>query len=122
MATQLEFLLEFNSWLGISPEGKNWLEEYKPNAAFAYYPDIARADLNSVVPLAERVYEALQRSGNERILADIMIEKMLMDVRLKLTAQDRTLLLAAYMDSFSISQTRTAHRMGRFSSHGQLGR
>ena len=114
VASAFEFLLELNSWLGTSPEGNAWVKEYKPNVEFGYYADIAGADFNSIVPLAEKIYDALQISANEQLLVCIMVEKMLLDVRLKLVPQDRTLLLAAYLDYVTISQSRAAHRMGRF--------
>jgi len=112
LASQLEFILEFNSWLGISPEGAAWLAEYKKDATFTYYADIWRANLNSVVGLAERIYDGLK--SQDDFLANITVEKILLDLRLKVVPQSPQLLLGAYLDYLIINEGKVAFRIGRF--------
>lgn len=113
-ATQLEFLLEFNSWLGVSPEGKQWLVKYRPDLDMGYGPDIVNLSLSATVPLAERIYEALQRGKDDMTLVQLTVEKSLLDSRLNIVPTERPLLLAAFIDYLLLLQARIARQLGRF--------
>jgi hypothetical protein len=65
---QLEFLLEFNSYLGMNtpkdPAFGEWLKSNKDNdIAFEYVPDLYAADLEHTVPMAERINEVLLKGA-----------------------------------------------------------
>jgi hypothetical protein len=113
-ATLLEFVLEFNSWLGLSPEGKTWLEKYNQSAYFAYYPDVPNCDLNATVELAEKIYEALRRGKEDHLLLCLTVEKSLLDARLQAAPENHLLALAAFLDYLQVSQARAAIGLGRF--------
>jgi hypothetical protein len=62
-ACELEFILEFNSYVGVGladERAKKWFEEQRPNATFTYGPDLWRYNLSAIVPIAERFYESLR--------------------------------------------------------------
>jgi hypothetical protein len=66
---QLEFLLEFNSFLGINSQQDKkfgeWLAQYlEPDISFRYTPDLFSQDLQSTVPMADRLYDVLSAGGD----------------------------------------------------------
>ena len=63
-ACKLEFVAEMNSYLGVGYGGKEaakWFTEHRPNVSLAYNPDLWRYSLSLIIPLAERLYDALLR-------------------------------------------------------------
>jgi len=62
-ACELEFLLEFNSYLGTDtindPNIKQWLEGKSRDISFVYVPDLFNYDLHWTVPMAERCYDLI---------------------------------------------------------------
>jgi len=61
-ASQLEFLLELNSYLGTNTLRDQKLQHWLPlnvDADFTYVPDLYSQDLQTTVPMAERVYDIL---------------------------------------------------------------
>ena len=66
-SSQLEFLLEFNSYVGTNtlkdPKLGNWLSLNIDNVSFEYFPDLYSEDFQSTVPMAELVYDVLSTSA-----------------------------------------------------------
>jgi len=65
-SSQLEFLLEFNSYLGMNtlkdPKYQAWLQSsVATDIAFDYVPDLYDDDLRSTVPMAEHFYDILAK-------------------------------------------------------------
>jgi len=60
-SSQLEFLLELNSYFGNNsfgnPELEKFLSESLPDIAFRYLPDLCSQDLQTTVPMAELFYD-----------------------------------------------------------------
>lgn len=67
-SSQLELLLEFNSYLGTNQPQHPQLQEWVKNkndadTVFAYLPDLFAQDLQATVPMAEHLYEILASGG-----------------------------------------------------------
>lgn len=61
-ASQLEFLLELNSYLGTNTLKDQKLQDWLPlnvDVDFGYTPDLYAQDLQTTVPMAERIYDIL---------------------------------------------------------------
>jgi hypothetical protein len=60
-SSQLEFLLELNSYFGTNtlqdPTLKKFLSENLPDVTFRYLPDLYSQDLQATVPMAELIYD-----------------------------------------------------------------
>ena len=68
-ACQLEFLLEFNSHLGINPSKdpqlQQWLDSNARDLDLSYLPDLYIYKLDPTIPMAERLYDiVLQHDGS----------------------------------------------------------
>jgi hypothetical protein len=100
-ACQLEFVLELNSFVGMGHGGtkaKDWLETFRPELIFNYFPDHLRYDLGLCQPIANEVYDALKRGPDDWLLVHFTVEKMPFDLILKPMAEDdRALFLAKYI-------------------------
>ncbi len=74
-ASQLEFLLELNSYFAVGlpdDQARKWLQQNRPNTAFDFMPDLLRRELSIVVPIAERIHRLLNHGWEE--LANLAIE------------------------------------------------
>ena len=77
-ACQLELVLHMNSYLATEiPEVANWLNLYRPHINFAYWygSDLWRYSLNLIVPLAEKLYEALGQGPDAPFLLNFSMEQ-----------------------------------------------
>jgi hypothetical protein len=65
-SSQLELLLEFNSYLATNTLNdtklKQWLALNVEDISFFYFPDLYGQDLQATVPMAERIYDILSSS------------------------------------------------------------
>jgi hypothetical protein len=76
-ACQLEFVLEFNSYLAVGEGGKeykDWFEKNNPNLSLIYRSDIWRYRLGYSEPIAEKIIDAIYRG-----LDDLLLERLLLD-------------------------------------------
>jgi len=82
-AFQLEFILEFNSYVfeGIQHPGVAELKQQSKNKYFEYLPDFWANRLDPVVPMAEHFYDVL--SASAEFPSELSIEKKAIDVVLK---------------------------------------
>ena len=107
---QFEFILELNSFIGVGLGGKKarvekWLNEFRPGVSFYYQSDLVLRDLRGVIPMAERIYEALERGPDDALICCITVDKTLTDILLKdATKDDRLLLLGRYLQHLRKAQ------------------
>ena len=104
-AAQLEFILEFNSYIfeGVRIPEVQEFRETLGNIYFAYLPDFWTSRLDPVVPIAERLYDILSQS--DEFPAEFSIDKKAMDLIFKKKpAQDRLLFLGCFLAHLKSSQ------------------
>jgi hypothetical protein len=81
-ACQYEFLMHFNCYMAtevMSPKRDAWLKSYGNSAIYSYFSDIWRYSLDRIVPLAEKIYAAIQRGSGDMLLHQISVEKSILD-------------------------------------------
>jgi hypothetical protein len=114
-AAQLEFILEFNSYIfeGVRIPEVLELRETLGNIYFAYLPDFWTSRLDPVVPIAERFYDILSQS--DEFPEEFSIDKKAMDlVFKKKAAQDRLLFLGCFLAHLKSSQAKMMMEQQRF--------
>ena len=97
-AAQLEFILEFNSYILVSLQSPA-LEKVKSgfgNAYFAYQPDFWASPLNDAISIAERVLDILERGSG--LPADLATNKSAIDAAFaEKKPSERLMILAAFL-------------------------
>jgi hypothetical protein len=76
-ASQLEFILFLNSYLATQiPDATQWISEFRPDSSFQYWygSDLWRYRLDSVAPMAEKIYESLIMGPDAPILLELSVE------------------------------------------------
>jgi hypothetical protein len=77
-ACQLEFVLEFNSYLAVGEGGKeykDWFEKNNPNLSLIYRSDIWRYRLGYSEPIAEKMIDAIHRGFDDLLLEHMLLDK-----------------------------------------------
>jgi hypothetical protein len=119
-ACQYEFVIELNSFIGVGLAGKRskieeWLREYRPGVSFAYSSDLVLYDLAATVPVAEKLYEALERGPDDWLIVYLTVEKSLTDLLLKeAIVEDRLFLLGRYLRYLTKAQREYYLYQGNF--------
>jgi hypothetical protein len=92
-ACELEFLIEFNSYLGtnsINDAGiQRWLEANSGDLSFIYNPDLFSYDLHWTVPMAERCYDLI--AADKPFPAYLAVEPALFELAFKDKNRDQRL-------------------------------
>ena len=101
-ACKYEFIIEFNSYIGVGFAGKQakeWIKQYQPDVDFTYIPDLWRFNLDFTVPVAEKIYEAFKRGRQDIFLVHITVEKSILDSVLEGKSPEGQLdVLTGYLD------------------------
>jgi VWFA-related protein len=114
-AYQLEFILEFNSYVleVVKPEGIFRLEDPDRKRYFAYEPDFWANRLDDTVPIAELFYDAL--AAGPRVPAGCGIDERAIDLTFKrMAAHDRLLFLGGFLTHLKSWQAGVMLRASRF--------
>jgi len=115
-ASQLEFILEFNSYVfeGIQHAGVAELKRQQlTNKYFAYLPDFWTNRLDPVVPMAEHFYDALSTSAE--FPSELSVEKQAVDVVLKGRGpRERVVFLRGFLAHLKAWQGQAMMQQGRF--------
>jgi hypothetical protein len=114
-ASQLEFILEFNSYIfeGVNIPQVKKLQESLGNTYFAYLPDFWTSPLDPILPMAERFYDAFNRSDD--FPQELAVEKKAMDLIFKgKTAQERLLFLGCFLANLRSWQAKVMMEQNRF--------
>jgi hypothetical protein len=111
--------------MGVGHAGKKgleWLAKYRPNVSFSYPSDLWRYSLDSIVPIAEQFFDALERGSGDILLYHLTVEKTVLDVLLEgAQTEQRLLFLAAYLDYLAKWQTEQALSTQRFPAYFEWG-
>jgi hypothetical protein len=114
-ASQLEFILEFNSYVLVEvqhPEIKK-LKQKLGNKSFGYTPDFWASRLDTTVPMAQQFYDALIAS--QSLPPEYTIEQQAIDLVLKgKGTQDRLLFLGGFLAHLKTWQAQTMTQFNRF--------
>jgi hypothetical protein len=114
-AAQLEFVLEFNSYLfeGVKIPEVQKLWQSLGNVQFAYLPDFWTTRLDPILPMAERFYDVLSRSDD--FPSEFSIEKGATDLVFKgKPAQQRLVFLGCFLESLRSWQAKVMLEQHRF--------
>jgi hypothetical protein len=113
-ASQLEFILEFNSYIFSPPVPQSEiLQRALENKNFNYLPDFWNSRLDSVVPIADHFYDVLTMSGD--FPAELSIEKSAIDAVLKgKNSDERLIFLGGFLVHLKSSQARMMMEQRRF--------
>jgi hypothetical protein len=114
-ASQLEFILEFNSYIfeGVNIPQVKKLQESLGNIYFAYLPDFWTRRLDPILPMAERFYDAVNRSDD--FPQEFAVEKKAMDLIFKgKTASERLLFLGCFLAHLRSWQAKVMMEQNRF--------
>jgi hypothetical protein len=114
-AYQLEFILEFNSYVFevVKPEGIFRLEDPDRRRYFAYEPDFWANRLDETVPIAELFYDAL--AAGPRVPAGCAIDERAIDLTFRgMAAHDRLLFLGGFLTHLKSWQAGVMLRASRF--------
>ena len=106
-AAQLEFVLEFNSYLfeGVKIPEVQKLWQSLGQIQFAYLPDFWTTRLDPILPMAERFYDVLSRSDD--FSSEFAIEKRATDLVFKgKPAQQRLVFLGCFLESLRAWQAK----------------
>ena len=106
-AAQLEFVLEFNSYLfeGVKIPEVQKLWQSLGQIQFAYLPDFWTTRLDPILPMAERFYDVLSRSDD--FPSEFAIEKRATDLVFKgKPAQQRLVFLGCFLESLRAWQAK----------------
>jgi hypothetical protein len=79
-ACELEFILEFNSWLAMGNAGTSgpaWIEKHQPKLSMAYHSDLWLYNLATVFPLAEKLLEEFARTPRGSLIHELSVEDSL---------------------------------------------
>jgi len=118
-ASQLEFLLELNSYLGTNTLRDQKLRDWLPlnvDVDFGYTPDLYAQDLQTTVPMAERIYDILACSGRPipaYLTVDPRISSRVFDDQ---TASKRLEIYAGFLNHLKVWQSE--FRRGAFMRFG----
>jgi hypothetical protein len=123
-AAQLEFILEFNSYVLVSLQDAA-VEKVKSgfgNAYFGYQPDFWASPLNDTVPIAEQFFEILNTGPG--LPAELTINKLAMDAAFTGKKQrERLMILAGFLvhlKSWQVKAMMQFRRFVMFNWEGQL--
>jgi hypothetical protein len=114
-ASQLEFILEFNSYIfeGVNIPQVKKLQESLGNIYFAYLPDFWTRRLDPILPMAERFYDAFNRSDD--FPQEFAVEKKAMDLIFKGKAvQERLLFQGCFLAHLRSWQAKVMMEQNRF--------
>jgi len=114
-AAQLEFILEFNSYIfeGVRIPEIQEFRETLGNIYFAYLPDFWTSRLDPMLPMAERFYDILTRT--DEFPLEFAIEKKAADLIFKeKTVQERLLFLGCFLAHLRSWQAREMMQLNRF--------
>jgi hypothetical protein len=114
-ASQLEFILEFNSYIfeGVNIPQVKILQESLGDTYFAYLPDFWTRRLDPILPMAERFYDAFNRSDD--FPQEFAVEKKAMDFIFKgKTVQERLLFLGCFLAHLRSWQAKVMMEQNRF--------
>jgi hypothetical protein len=114
-AAQLEFILEFNSYVFVesgSEKVKRFQQELG-DRSFTYLPDFWTSRLDPCVPLAELFYDVL--AAEPTLPSDFTIEKKAVDLVFDSeNSGQRLLFLGGYLDSLKAFQSQAMLQSNRF--------
>jgi hypothetical protein len=114
-ASQLEFILEFNSYIfeGVNIPQVKELQANLGVTSFGYLPDFWTTRLDPALPMAERFYDSLNR--NDDFPPEFAIEKKAVDLIFKgKTAPERLLFLGCFLASLRSWQAKVMVEQSRF--------
>jgi hypothetical protein len=114
-AAQLEFVLEFNSYLfeGVKIPEVQKLWQSLGNIQFAYLPDLWTTRLDPILPMAERFYDVLSRSDD--FPSEFAIEKGATDLVFKgKPAQQRLLFVGCFLEHLRSWQAQVMMQQNKF--------
>jgi hypothetical protein len=114
-ASQLEFILEFNSYIfeGVSIPQVKKLQANLGDTYFGYLPDFWTRRLDPVLPMAERFYDILNRS--DEFPQEFAIVKKAADLIFKgRSAQERLLFLGCFFAHLISWQAKVMREQSRF--------
>ena len=116
-ACELEFLLEFNSYLGTNtindPGIKEWLAANGKNVSFIYQPDLFAYDLHWTVPMAERLYDAI--ASEKPFPSHLAVLPTLWVLAFKgKTPQQRLLIYGGFLNHLEVWQDQVMSQMSRW--------
>src|SRR5205085_6014828 len=94
-ACEVEFLLEFNSYLGTNHINdaniKRWLEINGADKSFIYNPDLFSYDLHWTAPMAEQCYDLI--ASDKPFPSHLTVEPRLFELAFKDKSREQRLLL-----------------------------
>ena len=114
-ASQLEFILEFNSYIfeGVNIPQVKKLQANLGDTYFGYLPDFWTRRLDPILPMAERFYDAFNRTDD--FPPEFAVEKKAMDLIFKgKTAQERLLFLGCFLAHLRSWQAKVMMEQNRF--------
>jgi MinD-like ATPase involved in chromosome partitioning or flagellar assembly len=127
-AAQLEFVLEFNSYVFVSSgnKGVNKFQQELGDKSFVYLPDFWTSPLDRCVPIAEHFYDILL--AEPTLPAEFTIEKKAVDLLFESeSSEQRLLFLGGYLTHLKTFQSQAMLQANRFPfvfnwGGGRLGR
>jgi len=117
-ACQLEFVLEFNSYLAVGEGGKeykDWFEKNNHNLSLIYRSDIWRYRLGYSEPLAEKMIDAIYRGLDDRLIDCLLLDKtMLYGTLGKVEPVERIAVVGGYLRYLEKNQAAYMFDRNRF--------
>lgn len=114
-AAQLEFILEFNSYVFVGSGNKNVInfQQELGHKSFTYLPDFWASSLDPCVPLAEHFYDILL--AEPTLPSDFTVEKKAVDLVFDpANSGQRLLFLGGYLASLEAFQSQAMRQANRF--------